>query len=142
MPVFEGEDLGVLATKLGLENEKLLDQALSHPTNKRMGWLGDAVLYLAATEYLYKTSNATAGQMDPERQKIIENPNLKTTAGMKLHLNGLLRVPSSERDPRAERILATAVEALIGAMFLEKGYATAARFVVSLFSTSSASNSQ
>ncbi len=112
----------------------LLEQALTHPSNKRMGWLGDAVLYLAVTEHLFGTSNAPASQLDPNRQKIIKNPNLKMTAAEKLQLNRFIRVPPSEREPNAERIMATAFEALIGTLFLEKGYEAAAKFVVNLFS--------
>ena len=135
MSISRATDLRVLAEKLGLGKEELLEQALTHPANKRMGWLGDAVLYLAVTEHLYTTSDDPASQMDPKRQKIIENPNLKMTAAEHLHVNGLIRAPPSERDPNAERILATAFEALMGAIFLEKDYQTTARFVVDLFST-------
>jgi dsRNA-specific ribonuclease len=87
----------MLAMKLGLENEKSLEEALTHPENRRLAWLGDAVLYLAVTEHLYTTSNDPASKMDPKRQKIIENPNLKMTAAEHLHVNGLIRAPPSER---------------------------------------------
>jgi ribonuclease-3 len=131
----KSSDPGILAESLGLERVELLEQALTHPENRRLAWLGDAVLYLAMTEHLYTASKAPASRMDPRRQETIRNLTLKKTAAEKLHLSEYIRVPSSERDPNAERILATAFEALIGAIFSEKGYQTAASFVVDLFTT-------
>jgi ribonuclease-3 len=134
MSVSKDGNLSILAKQIGL-GKVGLKEALTHPSNKRMGWLGDAVLYLAVTEHLYGTSDAPASQLDPDRQRTIENPNLKKTAAEKLQLNKLIRVPPSERDPNSERIMATAFEALIGALFIEKGYEATAKFVVDFFST-------
>ncbi len=134
MSVSKDGNLSILAKQLGL-GKAGLEEAPTHPSNKRMGWLGDAVLYLVVTEHLYGTSDAPASQLDPDRQRNIENPNLKKTAAEKLQLNRLIRVPPSERDPNAERIMATSFEALIGALFIEKGYEPTAKFVVKLFST-------
>src|SRR5438445_11909818 len=99
MPATEEENLRDLAERLGVGSKELLEEALIHPTNKRLGWIGDAVLYLAVTEHLYKTSNAPTRDLDPKRQDIIENPNLKEAVLNQLHLN--VHAPSSERDPRA-----------------------------------------
>jgi len=134
MPVREDWNLNSLALTLGLK-EELVELALTHPANRRMAWLGDAVLYLAVTEHLYTASEAPTSQLDPDRQRTIENPNLKRTAAEELHLNGLIHVPQSERDPNAKRIMATAFEALIGTLFLEKEYEVASEFVANLFST-------
>src|SRR5438445_13161429 len=95
-------DLGTLAKRLGLGKEKLLEQALTHPTNKRIAWLGEAVLYLAVTEHLYRNSNAPAREIDPERQNIIRNPTMKEAVMNQLHLK--VRVPPSERDSKATGI--------------------------------------
>src|SRR3989442_7454223 len=132
MSISKSSDSRGLAVKLGLENEKLLVEALTHPENRRLAWLGDAVLYLAITQYLYTTSKNPASQMDPRRQEIINNLTLKKTAAEQLHLSEYIRVPSSERDPNAERIVATAFEALVGAIFEEKGYQAEADFVDNL----------
>lgn len=129
MTVSEDGDLGVLAKKLSLGKKELLEEALTHPANKRIGWIGDAILYLAVTEHLYRTSNKPTSELDPERQKVIKNPTLKKAVAEQLHLNDYIHVPPGERDPNAEGILATAYEALTGAIFLEKGYESAADHV-------------
>ncbi len=132
----EKEDLEVLAKKFGLEQMELLREALTHPVNKRMAWLGDAVLYLAVTEHLHRQPDTPTSILDPKRQGIIRNLNLKETVAGKLHLTDYIKVPPSERDPHAKGVLATAYEALIGAIFLEKGYETAADQVrMTIFST-------
>ncbi len=145
MTVSEKEDLGVLAKKLGLRKKELLEQALTHPANKRMAWLGDAVLYSALTEHMYKTSIAPESELDPERRKLKSNPNLKRVAEQ-IRLNRHISCPPSERDPNAEEILAAAYEALIGAIFLDNrgnGYEMAASFVrKTLFSVPVQSTSQ
>lgn len=133
MSISKNKDPRILAVKLGLDRVELLVQALTHPENKRMAWMGDAVLYLAITEHLFTTSKGPASQMDPNRQGIIKNPTLKKAAAEQLHLSEYIRVPPSEREPDAERILATAFEAIIGAIFQEKGYQSAAAIVVNLF---------
>lgn len=134
MLISRNSDPRILAEKLGLGKEELLEEALTHPANKRMAWLGDAVLYLAVTEHLYTTSKDPASKMDPRRQGTINNFTLRRTAADQIHLSDYIGVPTSEVDPGAEGILATAFEALIGTIYLEKGYRAAASFVVKLFS--------
>jgi len=112
---------------LSLDKE-LLQRAFTHPINKRLAWLGDSVIYLAVTEHLYRTSNNKAGSLDPERQKIIGNDNLKQSIAQRFYLRSRINVPTSERDPNARRILASAFEALTGAIYLGKGYDVAAAF--------------
>jgi len=65
----ENEEL-VLSLEKGV-----LQRAFTHPTNKRLAWLGDAVIYLAITEQPVGKFTYEAGGLDPERQKIINNNN-------------------------------------------------------------------
>lgn len=122
---------------VGTLDRGLLRQAFSHPTNKRLAWLGDSIIYLAVTEHLYRTSRHEAGVLDPERRKIIGNDNLKQTVAERFYLKSQIQIPPSERDPDSREILAAAFEALTCAVFLEKGYEFAAAFVRrALFPTS------
>src|SRR2546426_1660122 len=98
-------------------------------TNKRLAWLGDSIIYLAVSEYLYRTSGHEAGLLDPERQNIIGNDNLKQRVAERFYLKSQILVPPSERDPDSREILAAAFEALTCAVFLEQGYEVAAAFV-------------
>ncbi len=109
-------------------DKELLQQAITHPANKRLAWLGDSIIYLAVTEHLYRTSKNEAGSLDPERQKIIGNDNLKQSIAQRFYLKSRINVPTSERDPHARRILASAFEALTGAIFLERSYEIVADF--------------
>ncbi len=107
----------------------LLQQAFTHPTNKRLAWLGDSIISLAVTEHLYRTARHGAGVLDPIRQKIIGNENLKQTVAERFYLKSQVLVPPSERNPDSREILAAPFEALTCAVFLEKGYEIVAAFV-------------
>ncbi|MDQ5969202.1 MAG: ribonuclease, partial [Patescibacteria group bacterium] len=103
---------------------------LSH--NERLEFLGDAVLELVITDYLYKKYTEKAeGELTAYRSALV---NADTCAGIAIDLNMgeylLLSKGESKDMGRARQyILANALEALIGAIYLDQGYDSAKNFI-------------
>ncbi len=103
---------------------------LSH--NERLEFLGDAVLELVITDYLYKKYTEKAeGELTAYRSALV---NADTCAGIAIDLNMgeylLLSKGESKDVGRARQyILANALEALIGAIYLDQGYDSAKSFI-------------
>ena len=129
----------------GLSRE-LMEQALTHrsyayehgglPTNERLEFLGDAVLGLVVTESLYATHpGLSEGSLAKLRAGVV---NTRALAGVArgLGLGRWLRLGRGEettggRDKNS--LLADTMEALIGAVYLERGLPGAQRLVRALF---------
>lgn len=123
----------------------LLNTALTHPSycaefnqgnlpsNQRLEFLGDAVLALIVSEYLYQTyPEMDEGQLTRIKAISVSEPVLHSVA-KKLGLGQyLLLGKGEERTGGRDRpsVLADAFEALVGAMFLDKGLKTATDFVL------------
>ncbi|HEY4521459.1 MAG TPA: ribonuclease III [Candidatus Paceibacterota bacterium] len=126
------------------KNADLLQQAFTHRSylnenrapgrqhNERLEFLGDAVLELVVTEFLYaKYPEKTEGELTAVRAALVNTTSISSAAtnlGMNEYL--LLSRGESKDIGRARQIiLANAFEALIGAMYLDKGYKPAAAFI-------------
>lgn len=99
--------------------------------NERLEFLGDAVLELAVTDYLYKNFSEPEGILTSWRAALVNTDSIGA-AGDALGYEPLIRMSRGEKkgSVRArQQILANAFEALIGAIYLEKGYDEAAKFV-------------
>lgn len=99
--------------------------------NERLEFLGDAVLELVVTDYLYRTFNEPEGTLTSWRAALVRTESIGE-AGDQLNYESLLRMSRGERNgsTRArQQILANAFEAVIGAVYLERGYADAADFI-------------
>lgn len=123
----------------------LLNAALTHPSycaefnqgnlpsNQRLEFLGDAVLTLVVSEYLYQTyPEMDEGQLTRIKAISVSEPVLHSVA-KKLGLGQyLLLGKGEERTGGRDRpsVLADAFEALVGAMFLDKGLKTTTEFVL------------
>jgi ribonuclease-3 len=96
--------------------------------NERLEYLGDAVLGTIVAEYLFKKyPNSNEGFLTKMRSKIVKRKALNKI-GEKMGMEDLL---SSYNNTRLSRsMLGNAVEALIGAVYLESGYEETKRFVV------------
>lgn len=100
--------------------------------NERLEFLGDAVLELLVTEYLYaKYPEKTEGDLTAYRSALV---NATTLAGVaeKIGINEHLLLSRGEaRDTGRARqvILANTIEAFIGALYLDQGYEAARLFV-------------
>ena len=137
--------------KLGFafSNKKLLKEAFTHRSyineNKNCGWshserlefLGDAVLELVATDYLFhKYPDVTEGELTSYRAALVNTQSISEGAnqwGMNEYL--LLSKGEAKDEGKARQyILADTFEAVIGAVYLDKGYEIAQDFIAkSLF---------
>lgn len=90
--------------------------------NERLEFLGDAVLELLVTEFLYKHfKNATEGKMTSLRSNIVRKQSLASVA-KKLDLGKQIKLSKGEKNGyKKDYILANTFEALLGAMYLDRG---------------------
>lgn len=100
--------------------------------NERLEFLGDAVLELVVTDFLYRTyPEEQEGILTSWRASLVRTESIGD-AGQKLGYEPLIRMSKGEKqgsDRARMQILANAFEALIGAIYLEKGYDDAATFI-------------
>jgi len=97
--------------------------------NERLEYLGDAVLGTIVAEYLFKKyPNSNEGFLTKMRSKIVKRKSLNKIAD-KMGLDVLLSQYNNTRLSRS--MLGNALEALVGAIYLECGYNQTKRFVVS-----------
>lgn len=131
--------------KYKFRNPLLLAEALTHPSlghetqrhhfdNQRLEFLGDAVLQLIFTEWLFDHfPKFSEGQLTKMRSRLVSRDGLKMHAerlGLGQHL---MMGRGEEASGGRERIsaLADAYEALIGAIYLDSDYVTVRRIVLS-----------
>lgn len=99
--------------------------------NERLEFLGDAVLELVVTDFLYKNYQEQEGILTSWRAALVRTESIGD-AGDRLGYNPLIRMSRGEKkgsDRARQQILANAFEALIGAIYLERGYADAEKFI-------------
>ncbi len=104
------------------------DKAYAMQNNERLEFLGDAILGTIVAEYLFiKYPHANEGFLTKMRSKIVKR-NTLNKIGDKMGLDMLLSDYSQTRLSRS--MLGNAVEALVGAVYLEKGYGATKWFVI------------
>ena len=114
---------------------RLLEQALTHRSlgadnNERLEFLGDGVLGCAVADELYaRFPHLTEGKLTRLRASLVREEAL-AEAGGRLGLAEHLRLGKVAAQPS---LLADALEALVGAVFLDGGYAAARKTVVAIF---------
>lgn len=100
--------------------------------NERYEFLGDAVLELVVTDYLFKKyPEKPEGELTSVRAALVNTVSLSESSS-KLGINDYLLLSKGEaKDTGRARqyILANAFEAMIGAIYLDKGYEAAERFI-------------
>jgi ribonuclease-3 len=115
-------------------NPRLLEQALTHRShgvdhNERLEFLGDGVLGCAVADELYaRFPQLAEGKLTRLRASLVREEALAEAAA-RIELGGQLRVGRIELQPS---LLADAVEALIGAVFLDGGYEAARKAVAAV----------
>lgn len=135
--------LDALRSRLGrrFNDPRLLQRALTHRSfgadhNERLEFLGDAVLNLAVSSLLFERfAGSDEGDLTRVRAHLVREDSLHRAA-LSLGLPEVLRLSEGEaRGGGAQRpsILADAVEALIGATYLDGGFDPAAQLVRQLF---------
>lgn len=133
------KDIGIV-----FEDKKLLEQAFIHRSyinentgsklshNERLEFLGDAVLELAVTNYLYlKYPKCDEGELTAYRSALVNAVIIGEVAGALGMNNYLLLSKGESKDVGKARsyILANTYEAYVGAVYLDRGYATAEDFI-------------
>lgn len=104
------------------------EKAYAMQNNERLEYLGDAVLGTIVAEYLFKKyPGKNEGFLTKMRSKIVKRKALNKI-GDKMGLDVLLNEYNQTRLSRS--MLGNAVEALVGAVYLEKGYAGTRDFVI------------
>lgn len=139
-------EFGQFETKIGhaFKKKELLEQAFTHRSylnenrsigrehNERLEFLGDAVLELVVTEFLFaKYPEKPEGDLTAYRAALVNTVSIAGAASA-LGMNEYLLLSRGEaRDTGRARqiILANAFEALIGALYLDSGYAASKNFI-------------
>ena len=120
---------------------ELLKQALTHPSadernNRRLEYLGDAVLELVASDYLFKRhEEALEGGLTQLRQRLVQRATLASVA-REVNLAKHLRYKGADLAPDGpahEAMLADALEAVFAAVWLDGGIEPAAAVFEELF---------
>lgn len=135
--------LARLCERLGYEfiQPGLIETALTHrsfgsPNNERLEFLGDAVLSVIISEALYRTfPSCNEGAMSRLRANIVNGDRLAEVARRLDIGDELLMGPGELKSGGFRRgsILAGALEAVIGAVYLEGGFEAARRVVMAVF---------
>lgn len=102
-----------------------------HEHNERLEFLGDAVLELVVTEYLYLTYKDPEGVLTNWRSALVRTESIGAVA-TKSGFEPLLRLSRGEKrgtDRARAQILANAYEAVIGAIYLDQGYDAAKKYI-------------
>lgn len=133
------------ATVLGVEFKdlSLLITAFTHRSylnehrkvvkehNERLEFLGDAVLELVVTEYLFKNYSEPEGVMTNWRSALVRTESIGAAA-LTAGFEPLLRLSRGEKrgvGRAREQILANSYEAVVGALYLDQGYEAARAFI-------------
>ncbi|WBU53187.1 ribonuclease III [Paracoccus sp. SCSIO 75233] len=133
-------------TRLGHEftRPELLVQALTHgsvstptrPHNQRLEFLGDRVLGLTMAEALYAAdTDASEGQLAPRYNALVRGETCAAIA-RQIGLGDVLKLGRSEMvsgGRRKEALLADAMEAVLAAIYLDAGFETAQRVILTLW---------
>jgi ribonuclease-3 len=106
--------------------------------NERLEFLGDAVLELVVTEYLYGNYDDPEGILTNWRSSLVRTESIGAAA-VKYSFESLLRLSRGEKrgtERARAQILANSFEAVVGALYLDQGYDAAKRFITeSILST-------
>ncbi|MCR4330366.1 MAG: ribonuclease III [Patescibacteria group bacterium] len=140
------KDFSEFEKKIGVEfkDKNLLKQAFIHRSylnenpslglshNERLEFLGDAVLELVTTDYLYRLyTDKTEGELTAYRAALVNTISISkvaTTIGVNEFLL-LSKGEAKDIGKARQYILANTYESIIGAIFLDLGYEAAAKFI-------------
>ncbi|MFZ1258394.1 MAG: ribonuclease III [Candidatus Saccharimonas sp.] len=128
---FEYNDIQLLITALTHRSYVNEHKKSVSEHNERLEFLGDAVLELVVTDYLYRNFSEPEGILTSWRAALVRTESI-AAAGKKLGYEPLVRMSRGEKNgsERARmQILANAFEAVIGSIYLERGYSDAEAFI-------------
>ena len=128
---FEFNDVQLLVTALTHRSYVNEHQKTVKEHNERLEYLGDAVLELVTSDYLYRNYTYPEGVMTAVRAALVRTESI-CEAGKELGYEPLVRMSKGEKhgSERAhDSILADCFEAVIGAIYLDQGYEAARDFI-------------
>lgn len=128
---YEFKDIQLLVTALTHRSYVNEHKKSVSVHNERLEFLGDAVLELAVTDFLFNNFDEPEGTLTSWRAALVRTESIGE-AGDRLGYESLLRMSKGERqgtERARQQILANAFEAVIGAIYLERGYADAEVFI-------------
>ena len=146
VPIIMDKRLKELEKKIGytFENHKLLERAMMHSSytnekhlekyrcNERLEFLGDAVLELISSEYLFgELPRVSEGELTKTRASMVCEPSLAMCA-RDIDLGSYLLLGKGEEATGGrmrDSITSDAMEALIGAIYLDGGFTSAKEFI-------------
>ncbi len=121
-----------------LDNDNLLEVALTHTSysneNKdsvsyeRLEFLGDAVLQLVTSDYFYNSTSLKEGDMTKKRASYVCELALNHYS-KKINFKEYIRVGHGQQSNVNEAMIADVFEAIVGVIFLEKGFEEAKEFI-------------
>lgn len=122
------------------KNNDLLQLALTHRSvskdnNERLEFLGDSVLNIVISEWLYQQANLSEGKLSRLRANLVNQDSL-FNIGQKLSLSEEIKLSTGEKATLGSTkpsIISDTVEAIIGAVFLDGGFDAAKQFTLCLF---------
>jgi len=127
----------------GFNNLQLLVTAFTHRSylnehrktaaehNERLEFLGDAVLELVVTEFLYSNYKDPEGVLTNWRSALVRTESISAAADRE-GFEPLLRLSRGEKrgsERARQQILANCFEAVIGALYLDRGYQAAQKYI-------------
>lgn len=128
-------------TGVRFKDKEMLAQALTHRSalheknkhghNERLEFLGDAVLQLITTEYLFELTDRPEGELTNWRSALVQGNHLSKVA-MELKLGDYIYMSRGEEASGGrskDSTLADTLEAFIGALYLDQGLEAAKEFV-------------
>lgn len=128
---FEFQDIQLLITALTHRSYVNEHKKSVSEHNERLEFLGDAVLELVVTDYLYRNFSEQEGVLTSWRAALVRTESIGA-AGAEIGYEPLVRMSRGEKqgsDRARQQILANAFEAVTGAIYLERGYDDAADFI-------------
>jgi ribonuclease-3 len=129
--------------EIHFQDRQLLQLALTHrsyiyetagagqSSNERMEFLGDSILALISADFLYRTfPQLTEGELTDVRAVLVRTETLANFAREMNLGNFLLMGKGEQHTGGGQRVLASAFEAILGAIYLDQGVVMAQNFVV------------
>jgi len=147
IPAYEEKKFAVMEETMGItfDNKDILVQAFVHRSylnenrdfplahNERLEFLGDAVLELVVTEYLFNNYLNPEGELTNWRAALV-NGTMCACVARDLEMETFLFLSNGELKDNnikaRDYILANALEALIGAIYVDKGFDLAKQFII------------
>ena len=127
---FEFNNIDLLVTAL-THRSYVNEHKNAHEHNERLEFLGDAVLELVSSDFLYRNYNEPEGIMTAVRAALVRTESIGA-AGHELGYVPLVRMSKGEKmgsERARDVILADCFEAVIGAIYLDQGYERARDFI-------------